>query len=308
MKKLILFFVLILSAVVSAQDHWYVDIAAADTSGTGTWSSPFKYHGQLQWHIGTGDFVHSIPGVYDESAYSKVLGTNICGITSSMSDITFIAEGHGVVIKTTSSVTDACFILCANNLEMRGYIFEYLTGGGAVYIGQFRTGKNTKFIGCVFGATATTTATYLSTGAKYSTPAVSFFDCQFKSATSSFFGSSIGAVPMTFDHCTFGPGVNAIFASSSSTSGATLTNCIVNSGKVVSTGTATVTISRCLYYGPTDAGSYTWTDSANEDAGITWYGTPTYSFDLSPTSLAIGKADDGLDIGALTNIGIKTGF
>ena len=303
MRTIFTLFAIFMLAISSFAADLWVDIDAADTTGTGTISSPLKYIGQTRHKTSANSVVHIMPGTYDESAYGNKVYANIIGTTTDKTGMKYIAEGKGVLVTYSEVQTGVKFADSCYDIEFRGINFGNFASTSSQYIDDAY--GYLKFISCSFDNHASYSTTILDRDHNTSTY---FFDCSFGDCNNAILGDTYDLSPslVVFDQCTFGSEVNAIletFAALGGLASVKLNNSIVNATKIVKdTATshpATFTINNCIYYGPTDAAVFTWTNSIlNTDAVITW-DTEFLRFNISASSSAWGLSSRGTEAGCL---------
>lgn len=308
MKRLILLLMLFAAVGLSAQTytHYWVDIDAADTTGDGSAYTPFKYLNQVRYVIDSYTIIHVRNGTYNldtyDDTYSLSSYSNYLGITSSMTNIKLIAEGLDVYIYSDRGETTSPLFMYANNVVIKGIKFDAVGSYGTGIL-QTVTGGTNKFINCSFGTFGVSYIIRHSSNSSY-TPEVIFYNCHFNQFTNGVVLTTLATSDnfvIKFDQCTIGGSVAQIFRDERICDSLFITNSIVNAAKIEKDSDA---MDGYNYfdgntYQVSDSANYSWTNSYDADAGITW-NTTNKIFDISSTSVARGAGSLGVGIGTLT--------
>jgi len=292
---------LIHSGVDAAWTHIYVDIAASDTSGSGTKFDPLKYISQIGKNelLEDSTIIHIKVGEYNESDY-PLEGNTTYIIGSGHSDVKVVGQnGRPLIFMASPSITH--YLLSGTeNVELKGIKICNLTNGEC-----FSACSGTiNIVGCSFHNTSWTFYNINGT--------MSFFDCDIGSSAGSSHIKTTGGT-VSFDHVTFSDTSSTstsctIFNSSQSATSLDFSNCAFDYVRISSADLSLKTsFSYCIYSNNvSDRATYAWSASYNGDPVILWDYASKYwiALDSSPV---FGQGNDGLDIGNLNNAAIRLG-
>ena len=311
MKKIFLLLLMIGLTFNVYATHYWIDIDAADTSGTGlTKWSPYKYIAQIPanrtW--ASGDVVHIMPGSYDMNAdYAYSDTTDYFQFPSGTSGITIIGEevieSERIIIYFSKSGANQRASVDANGITFKNLVIKDILGSGTYFIEN--TYGDLTFKECVIYNTSSNVLIKDDEGSSALT--ISFFDCQFYDANYYLITNVNGSnTTIRFNHCTLDD-ISAIFYGSpqSSCASVSLENCTLYNLKITYDATADVTLNYCVYSSVTDYADFSWTNSYNGDPLLTWEGSPYYRIKVSSSSPVIDAGNDGLDVGHLSRIGLE---
>lgn len=306
MKKNFLILALLFAVNLFSAEYW-VDNSAVDTTGTGTISSPWKYIGQMRYHLSNNMIVNVDSGSYNETNYPKKVETNVTGITSAYSGIKIVATGpKNPVIYLSGTTSGQYFVHFAIDLTLKGLTFKSFAGSGSSIINFVGYG-DLNIIGCIFGAESTNDYVIYQDDGTLEFD-INLFNSQFYYSSIPTFNTWVDGdnISVNIQNCSWHNNQSAIVGTGGSMSGNfSFVDCIVNSDKIAASGTlANAQFTNCSYSSNvSDLASYTWTNSTYGDPLLTWNSTDL-ELVVSSLSPAIGAGKHG-DAGHLYWVGLK---